>query len=204
MRFSSPLVVLLPSIGAAFAKSSQTAAGVSCEASSFTHPEIFGTRVISLSAVPVVNNSLALDKRDIPDRIPTLPGSVDEGLDFCNVSVTYTHPGLNDSINVMIWLPLKSHWNGRFMGVGGGGFNAGYSGDFAFPYSGIGVNFSTMWTNAGNEYPSRSNPWPDPASWGLASPGVVDFNALNNFASLALYEATLFGKAITELLWPTC
>lgn len=198
MKLSNPQsLIVLFNIGSALANRSPIAAGISCEATAFAHPDVFGTRVVSLSAAPVVNDSLAFEEGDVPG-IPTLPGAKVDGLDYCNVSITYTHPGLNDSINVMIWLPLKSHWNRRFMGIGGGGFNTGYSADFSFPYSGIGANFSTMWTNGGHEYPSRSNPWPDPAPWGLASPGVVDFNALSNFASLALHEATLFGKAITE------
>lgn len=199
MQFLHPqLLILLSSVGNTLAIPRETDSGVSCESSAFDHPEVFGTRIFSLSATPIYNDSLALDRRDIPDRLSTLPGATDDGLDYCNVSLTYTHPGLNDSINVAIWLPLKSHWNGRFMGVGGGGFNTGYSADSSFPYTGIGANFSTMWTNGGHTYPTREDPFPDPGPWGLASPGVVDFNGFNTFASLSLYEATLFGKAITE------
>ncbi|KAK5045996.1 hypothetical protein LTR84_008782 [Exophiala bonariae] len=192
------ILILLSAIGNALAILRDTGSGVSCESSAFDLPEVLGTRIISLRATPIFNDSLALDRRDVPDRLSTLPGAIDDGLDYCNVSLTYTHPGLNDSINVAIWLPLKSHWNGRFMGVGGGGFNTGYSADSSFPYNGIGANFSTMWTSGGHVYPTREDPFPDPAPWGLASPGVVDFNGFNNFASLTLHEATLFGKAITE------
>lgn len=199
MRLSfAQILILLSGIGSSHAAPQGTADGVSCESSAFIHPEIFGTRVISLSATPIVNDSLALDRRDILDRLSTLPGASDDGLDYCNVSLTYTHPGLNDSINVAIWLPLKSHWNGRFMGIGGGGFNTGYAADSSFPYTGIGANFSTMWTNGGHPYPTREDPFPDPAPWGLASPGVVDYNGFTTFSSLALHESTLFGKAITE------
>lgn len=39
---------------------------------------------------------------------------------FRNVTLTYTHPGQNDLITV--WLGFPSIWNGRFQGVGGGGW----------------------------------------------------------------------------------
>jgi hypothetical protein len=44
------------------------------------------------------------------------------------VTVTYTHPGQGDLVNVQVWLPL-SDWNNRFVGVGGGGFSTGTFGD---------------------------------------------------------------------------
>lgn len=48
-------------------------------------------------------------------------------IDFCNVTLTYTHPGLGDSVNVYVWLPLEN-WNGNFFGQGGGGWAAGAEG----------------------------------------------------------------------------
>ena len=46
------------------------------------------------------------------------------GLDFCNFTITYTHPGQNDTINAYVWLPLD-HWNGRLLAQGGGGWASG-------------------------------------------------------------------------------
>src|ERR1700679_1931151 len=39
-------------------------------------------------------------------------------LNFCDVNVTYTHPGINDTVQVEYLLPL-SDWNGRFQSTGG-------------------------------------------------------------------------------------
>ena len=42
----------------------------------------------------------------------------------CRVTATVTHPPAGDRIKVFVGLPLKG-WNGRFQGVGGGGFSGG-------------------------------------------------------------------------------
>lgn len=43
---------------------------------------------------------------------------------FCNVTISYTHPGQNDTIHVQVWLPEDS-WNRRMQGIGCGGWAAG-------------------------------------------------------------------------------
>lgn len=42
-------------------------------------------------------------------------------VDYCNVAVTYTHPGWNDTIHTQVLLPAAANWNGRYQGIGGGG-----------------------------------------------------------------------------------
>ncbi|PYH45467.1 tannase and feruloyl esterase [Aspergillus saccharolyticus JOP 1030-1] len=44
-------------------------------------------------------------------------------LDNCNVNITLTHPGENDTVLVEVWLPLDAKdWNGRFLATGGVAF----------------------------------------------------------------------------------
>src|ERR1700733_12075879 len=43
---------------------------------------------------------------------------------FCRVTAVTTHPPAGDRIRIFIGLPLTG-WNGRFEGVGGGGFSGG-------------------------------------------------------------------------------
>src|SRR5258708_3334512 len=43
---------------------------------------------------------------------------------FCRVTAVLTHPPAGDRIRVFIGLPTTG-WNGRFQGVGGGGFSGG-------------------------------------------------------------------------------
>ena len=73
-----------------------------CSPSKIASPSIPDARVLDLSAAPVTK---------FPYK--------DSTLDFCNVTVTYTHPGWDDTIHVTVWLPL-SGWSGRLEGSGGG------------------------------------------------------------------------------------
>ena len=42
--------------------------------------------------------------------------------DFCNAALTQTDSAGN-AIHIAVWLPAK--WNGRFQGIGGGGYSCG-------------------------------------------------------------------------------
>jgi feruloyl esterase len=42
----------------------------------------------------------------------------------CRVHATVTHPPAGDTVNIDVWMPVDG-WNGRFQGVGGGGYVGG-------------------------------------------------------------------------------
>lgn len=88
-----------------------------CSTEAFTFPDLFGAQFVTLNAAPVQNWNLTVSTPE-GKLIPAT------GLNFCNVTLLYHHPGQNDDTNVQVWLPLQG-WNGRFAGVGGGGFAAG-------------------------------------------------------------------------------
>ena len=88
---------------------------LACTADTIPVPGYFGTKVTNIAVKEVRGydefTSFA-DIQNVPyERNP---------IDFCNVTVTYTHPGWNDEVNVYVWLPLEKNWNGRFLGQGGG------------------------------------------------------------------------------------
>ena len=92
-----------------------------CNTNAIPVPEYFGTKVLTVTATDV----RGFEGWPMFD----LSGLQYErnAIDFCNVTLTYTHPGLGDSVNVYVWLPLDN-WNGNFFGQGGGGWAAGAEG----------------------------------------------------------------------------
>lgn len=154
-----------------------------CTAAGIQSPELFGAEIISLSAGPVTNYSLPLPQLDEHFALNIT------GLEFCNVSIQYTHPGQNDSINVQVWLPLN-HWNERFMGTGGGGY-ATEIGEPSLAYA-VSLGYSAVATDGGHPPDSF-----DPSSWALSSPGNINWALLQDFAAIALDDATTIGKAVT-------
>ncbi len=50
---------------------------------------------------------------------------------FCNATITYTHPGWNDTINAFPYENPLAHWNEDFLAVGGGG---GFAASFGYVY----------------------------------------------------------------------
>jgi hypothetical protein len=134
-----------------------------CVPETFT-PTVFGTEVLALEA-----NVIAAE-----------PAGRQA---FCNVTLSYTHPGQNDYIIVETWLPVDD-WNGMFLAIGGGGWAAGRQ---FFSYIDMGESiddgFATITTDAGlvgNDMES--------APWALLSPGNVDLYSLQNTASVSLID----------------
>lgn len=91
-----------------------------CVASAIPTPSVFGAEILSIEATPVTNYSYEIQQGRYASKYCFNATNVD----FCNISIVYTHPGYDDSVNVQVWLPLET-WNGRFQGTGGGGFAVG-------------------------------------------------------------------------------
>lgn len=111
---------------------------------------------------------------------------------FCQVNITYTHIGWNDTILTTVALPLT--WNGRLLGIGGGGWAGGRVSEQ--PYASA-KGWASVTTNAGHtDDSSRVEP-----SWGLTAPGNIDWYALVDFASVALDEAGTLGKSAVSAFY---
>lgn len=113
------------------------------------------------------------------------------GLNFCNVTVEYTHPELSDHITFTVLLPQEDAWNGIFMSAGGGGWSAS-SGE-AMTVPAVDAGYSVASTDSG--VPISFFSFKD---WALLGPGNPYINRLNTFASRGLHEMALIGKSITS------
>ncbi|KUJ11524.1 tannase and feruloyl esterase [Mollisia scopiformis] len=110
---------------------------------------------------------------------------------YCNVTVTYTHPGWNDTIHITIYLPPNSTWNGRFQGVGGGGWAAS-SGAVSL-LSPVASNYAAGNTDAGHPVNTASS-----ASWAFNARNDLNIPLLTDFASVALNDLAVAGKQLSN------
>jgi hypothetical protein len=96
-----------------------------CLSSALAIPSPPNTTITSITASLVLNYTTTSPGPSLAN--PNHGTMAPKTLDFCNVTVTHTHPGVNDAVLTQIWLPTTT-WNGRMQGVGGGGFIAGLYG----------------------------------------------------------------------------
>ena len=156
-----------------------------CLPATFGNIALFGGEVLSVGATLVTNYNASVPS----SRRFTQPSVEVQNATFCNITVTYTHPGQGDTIIVEAWLPPAEEWNGRLQAVGGGGFVAGRYDDSYTAMSGaVGDGYATITTDSG------LGSAPDPSSWGLLSPGNVNLYYLQNFASVTLEDEVSAAK----------
>lgn len=149
---------------------------MACKPSTFS-PSVHGAEILSIAASVVTNFNYSA-----PSWARYVAPTVEvENESFCNVTVTYTHPGQNDTINVETWLPTEN-WNKRLQAVGGGGFSAGRN---FLTYMGMAgamaEGYVTITTDAGLGINSDSELF-------LVSPGNVNLYLVQDFASVSLND----------------
>ncbi|CAK7200332.1 hypothetical protein SEUCBS139899_003023 [Sporothrix eucalyptigena] len=113
------------------------------------------------------------------------------GFDFCNISVTLTHPGANDVVYTELWLPLtKQKWNGRFVATGGGGLVAGF--EYSLPPF-VQQGYASAYTDAGVTLNNTIDP--STGAWAITSPGHLNHALIENFAYRSIHDMTVLSKA---------
>ncbi|THY80058.1 tannase and feruloyl esterase [Aureobasidium pullulans] len=156
-----------------------------CIAQSIPLPSVSGANILSLHATPVTNFSLP----SIPIQVWTK--SQFDAVDFCNVTVKYTRPGLDHNITVQVYLPPASEWNGRFVGAGGSGYAATQGLVTTIPP--VDAGFAVASTDGGVSTLEFSS-----AEWTLLSPGNPDYARINIWSSVVLNDLSIIGKSVTN------
>lgn len=117
---------------------------------------------------------------------------------FCRVQATIV-PTPDSHIHVEVWLPA-TEWNGKFLGVG----NGGYAGSIAYPKLGEAVNsgYASASTDTGHQGDSRD------ASWARGHPEQqtdFDYRAIHEMTTLAKAAiAAFYAKPQTHSYFSSC
>jgi hypothetical protein len=146
-----------------------------CIPSLISAPVIPGVQVLNLYTTPVVAYPVP------QDPVPGFGVFPAANIDFCNVTVTYTHPGQNDNLNVEVWLPAEDKWNNRILAVGGGGLAAGRNVDSYTAMAGVvSEKYASFTTDGGLANPNA------PADWALERTGCLNKVNLENWGTRSL------------------
>lgn len=159
-------------------------AASNCTSESLHAPSIYGVKVLDIAANEVHNYT----EFSLP------PGTIDlkrYTIDFCNITLTYEHPGWADQVAVNIWLPL-SGWNGRVQALGGGGYSASY-GPIYLTQS-VAAGFATIATNSGHVANVVTQ---NSLKWALLSSFNLNLPLIEDWGYKTLGELATFGKAIS-------
>ncbi|KAL4860834.1 hypothetical protein BDV12DRAFT_191470 [Aspergillus spectabilis] len=104
--------------------------------------------------------------------------------------------GWNDTITTQVWLPLDN-WNGRFQGLGGGGYSTGF-GPIYLTYA-VAQGFASASTDGGVPgAPEVVTTIATDLSWALSSENNVDWFLLENYAFKATSDMAEIGKQVTK------
>lgn len=107
----------------------------------------------------------------------------------CRVTALTTHPPAGDKIRIWIGIPM-SNWNGRFLGIGGGGFSGGSAAGINQP---VALGYASASTDTGHEGAS--------GSFALDANGRLDWQLIRDNAHVGIHEMTVTGKALTEAMY---
>nr|POE48814.1 putative feruloyl esterase [Quercus suber] len=158
-----------------------------CKASALPALNVFGLEVTHFEASEQKDHAVQFNP------LAHLPHP-ETTISFCNVTVTYTHPGQGDEIHAYIWLPLDD-WNGRLLGQGGGGYMAG--GETLGPA--VALGYVAANTDAGHTvHGHRDDTELSSKSWALASKGNVNLALLHDFAHRAIEDLPKIAKQVIE------
>ena len=115
--------------------------------------------------------------------------AIEPGSGVCRVTAVVTHPPAGDRVKVWIALPVKS-WNGRFMGVGGGGMSGGSEAGLRAPAA---AGYVAGATDTGHEGGS--------GSFALDSNNRHNWMLIRDNAYLGIHDMTVTAKAVAAAFY---
>ncbi|KAJ5646914.1 Tannase [Penicillium lividum] len=138
------------------------------------------------SALP--SNGTILGINVVPS-LSTANTATSESYSYCNVTLTYTHPGKGDTVVVKYALPEPSEYKKRFYVAGGGGYSLNSDSTGGLQYGAVGGASS-----AGYDALDGTS-YDDVVLYGN---GSINWDATYMFGYQALGEMTKLGKYFTK------
>src|SRR5215469_14602768 len=108
---------------------------------------------------------------------------------ICRVTATTTHPPAGDKIRIWIAIPAEN-WNGRFVGIGGGGFAGGSAAGVNQP---VVLGYASGSTDTGHQGGS--------GSFAVDANGRLNWQLIRDNAHVGIHEMTVTGKALTQAMY---
>ncbi len=181
-------VVLVPMAANAVSRDRGPVAAATCATVPVSAPS--GTEVESVKAVAHAGGTVTFPAA--PPLHPAEETLIDVPA-WCDFTVTVSHPGTDDHVNIRISLPQDAKkWNGRFQATGGSAYLAGdLSG--APLVGAVKAGYVAAATDAG----VGANPL-DVSGWALTPDGRVDTPLLKNFASRSVHDMAVIGKDVAK------
>lgn len=130
-----------------------------------------------------------LKKLSVPNTVIE-SAVLSDGGSSCRITAVVNHPPSNDRVTVTIALPVNN-WNGRFYGMGGGGFMAGIPLMLMLPLS---QGFAAAVSDAGHEGGS--------GSFALDTMEQrLQWQEIRDFAYLGIHDMTVVGKELVKAFY---
>ena len=193
VRISAAVISMLVAVAVgdtSFAYSGEAGAPAAMGLATESAPVACGSLLTLSLASTTINTAVDTPAGIVPGPFPSVPPTpVPE---TCRVHATVTSPGVNDQIGVDVWMPA-SGWNGRFEGIGGGGYSTGSPFSLAAP---VAAGFSAAVTDGGHSGLSNFT-----GSFALDSNGRLNWPLIQDFSYRALHDLAVVGKAVTAAFY---
>jgi hypothetical protein len=129
-------------------------------------------------------SGISLPNTTVNSATAVAPTSTAPG--YCAVQLTVTNPPSGDAVRVGVFLP--DDWNGRFQGVGGGGFVGGNPD--APNLAALQAGYATAGTDTGHAGSGGNG------AFALNADGSLNWQLINDFSYLGIHEMTVAAKAV--------
>ena len=108
---------------------------------------------------------------------------------ICRVTAFATHPPAGDKVRIRISIPT-SNWNGRLLGLRGGGFSGDSLAGVDQPAT---LGYASGSTDTGHEGGSDS--------FAMDANGRLNWQLIRDNAHVGIHEMTITGKALTQAIY---